>query len=65
MLALEQGIAVAKIKIGKYRNAYLVQARLGFILKHKTLCSKVLNVYRKIHIWYKNLEVLILTNFLG
>lgn len=32
LLLLEQGIAAAQIKIGKYRNAYLVQARLGFIL---------------------------------
>lgn len=32
LLVLEQGISAAQIKIGKYINAYLVQARLGFIL---------------------------------
>lgn len=33
LLVLEQGISEAQIKIGKHTNAYLVQARLGFILK--------------------------------
>lgn len=30
LLVLEQTISAEKIKIGKYRNPYLVKARLGF-----------------------------------
>lgn len=49
LLALEQGISAAKIKIGKYRNVYLVQARLRFS-NMKLWHSKVLNVYKDSHL---------------
>lgn len=39
LLPLKQGISAAKIKTGKYRKAYLVQARLGFILKSEALAQ--------------------------
>lgn len=32
LLVLEQRISAAKIKMGKYKNPYLLKARLGFIL---------------------------------
>jgi len=47
LVSMEQGISAAKIKIGKCRNTYLVQAKLEFM---KLWCSKALNVYKDPHL---------------